>query len=136
MWEKLCFIVLRELETKVFVLLMVLLMVNLPFLPSALCSKKVQKVALSQATCRCEDHFHPSFGIPHNVFVVWSLSAAPPLIAVSPAVLNVIEDQQVTLPCVLLAGNPLPERQWLHNYGLVRTDATTHLSGLMKRDDQ
>lgn len=39
----------------------------------------------------------------------------------SPAVLSVIKDQQVTLPCVLLAGNPLPERQWLHNYGLVRT---------------
>lgn len=56
-----------------------------------------------------------------NVFVVLSVvSPAPPLIAVSPAVLNVIEDQQVTLPCVLLAGNPLPERQWLHNYGLVR----------------
>lgn len=39
----------------------------------------------------------------------------------SPAVLSVVEDQQLTLPCVLLAGNPLPERQWLHNYGLVRT---------------
>ncbi|XP_070817740.1 hemicentin-1 [Chaetodon trifascialis] len=45
-----------------------------------------------------------------------------PVIAMSPAVLSVIEDQQVTLPCVLLAGNPLPERQWLHNYGLVTSD--------------
>lgn len=49
------------------------------------------------------------------------VSAVSPVIAISPTVLNVIEDQQVTLPCVLLAGNPLPERQWLHNYGLVRT---------------
>ncbi|XP_022603168.1 hemicentin-1 [Seriola dumerili] len=45
-----------------------------------------------------------------------------PVIAMSPAMLSVIEDQQVTLPCVLLAGNPLPERQWLHNYGLVTSD--------------
>ncbi|XP_074524022.1 hemicentin-1 [Halichoeres trimaculatus] len=46
----------------------------------------------------------------------------PPVIALSPTVLSVIEDQQMTLPCVLLAGNPLPERQWLHNYGLVTSD--------------
>ncbi|XP_046908014.1 hemicentin-1 [Hypomesus transpacificus] len=45
----------------------------------------------------------------------------PPLLAVSPSVLSVIEGQQLTLPCVLLAGNPLPDRQWLHNYGLVST---------------
>lgn len=49
------------------------------------------------------------------------VSAVSPVIAMSPTVLSVIEDQQVTLPCVLLAGNPLPERQWLHDYGLVRT---------------
>ncbi|XP_019730955.1 hemicentin-1 isoform X2 [Hippocampus comes] len=45
-----------------------------------------------------------------------------PVIAMSPAVISVIKDQQLTLPCVLLAGNPLPERQWLHNYGLVTSD--------------
>ncbi|AWP10692.1 putative hemicentin-1 [Scophthalmus maximus] len=45
-----------------------------------------------------------------------------PVIAMSPSVLSVIEDQQLTLPCVLLAGNPLPERQWLHDYGLVTSD--------------
>uniref|UniRef100_A0A3Q4HTJ7 Hemicentin 1 n=1 Tax=Neolamprologus brichardi TaxID=32507 RepID=A0A3Q4HTJ7_NEOBR len=45
-----------------------------------------------------------------------------PVIAMSPAVLSVIEDQPMTLPCVLLGGNPLPERQWLHNYGLVTSD--------------
>ena len=47
------------------------------------------------------------------------VSVVSPVIAMSPSVLSVIEDQQMTLPCVLLAGNPLPERQWLHNYGLV-----------------
>ena len=54
----------------------------------------------------------------HTSFISSTVS---PVIAMSPAVLSVIEDQQVVLPCVLLAGNPLPERQWLHNYGLVRT---------------
>nr|XP_061831771.1 hemicentin-1-like isoform X1 [Nerophis lumbriciformis] len=65
-----------------------------------------------------------------------------PIIAMSPAVINVIEDRQVTLPCVLLAGNPLPERQWLHNYGLltsdeyvtVRRDGSLHIERI-KLDD-
>lgn len=47
-------------------------------------------------------------------------SAVSPVIARSASVLSVLEDQPVTLPCLLLAGNPLPVRQWLHNYGLVR----------------
>uniref|UniRef100_A0A8C9R6U4 Hemicentin-1 n=1 Tax=Scleropages formosus TaxID=113540 RepID=A0A8C9R6U4_SCLFO len=38
-----------------------------------------------------------------------------PAIGLSPANINVIEEQQVTLPCVLLEGNPLPERRWFHN---------------------
>lgn len=58
----------------------------------------------------------------HNVRkLVQMASTVSPVIAMSPAVLSVIEDQPMTLPCVLLGGNPLPERQWLHNYGLVRT---------------
>uniref|UniRef100_A0A665VT70 Hemicentin-1 n=1 Tax=Echeneis naucrates TaxID=173247 RepID=A0A665VT70_ECHNA len=48
------------------------------------------------------------------------------------AVLSVIEDQQLTLPCMLLAGNPLPERQWLHNYGLVRTQRGHFQTSLRK----
>lgn len=43
-----------------------------------------------------------------------------PVIALSPAEVSVIEEQQVTLPCVLLAGNPLPVRHWLHENTLVR----------------
>uniref|UniRef100_A0A8C7JTX3 Hemicentin 1 n=1 Tax=Oncorhynchus kisutch TaxID=8019 RepID=A0A8C7JTX3_ONCKI len=58
-----------------------------------------------------------------------------PVIGHSPGVLNVIKEQQVTLPCVLLAGNPLPERRWLHNHGLVssspyvtvRRDGSLHI---------
>uniref|UniRef100_A0A3Q3ALP3 Hemicentin 1 n=1 Tax=Kryptolebias marmoratus TaxID=37003 RepID=A0A3Q3ALP3_KRYMA len=51
-----------------------------------------------------------------------TVTGLKPIIAMSPAFLSVVEDQQLTLPCVLLAGNPLPERQWLHNYGLVTPD--------------
>lgn len=49
-----------------------------------------------------------------------------PVIALSPAEVSVIEEQQVTLPCVLLAGNPLPVRRWLHDNTLVRSDSTLH----------
>lgn len=101
-------------------------------LPSCSLFKMCKKLHFSWATCRCDNHFHLRFGIPNHVFVVLAVSAAPPLIAVSPAVVNVIEDQQVTLPCVLLAGNPLPERQWLHNYGLVRKYTWFYLSRSMK----
>ncbi|OXB72514.1 UNVERIFIED_CONTAM: hypothetical protein H355_016383 [Colinus virginianus] len=38
-----------------------------------------------------------------------------PLIGISPATVNVIEGQQLTLPCVLLAGNPIPDRNWIKN---------------------
>ncbi|XP_076872442.1 hemicentin-1 isoform X2 [Brachyhypopomus gauderio] len=58
-----------------------------------------------------------------------------PVIALSPAEVSVIEEQQVTLPCVLLAGNPLPQRHWLHDntlvtsgpYVSVRRDGSLHI---------
>ena len=51
---------------------------------------------------------------------VLSASVAP-LIGISPAAASVIEGQQLTLPCALLAGNPIPERQWVKNSAMVRT---------------
>ncbi|XP_069009305.1 hemicentin-1 [Embiotoca jacksoni] len=68
--------------------------------------------------CEAQNHF----GRIQTQASVTVTGLVSPVIAMSPAVLSVIEDQQVTLPCVLLAGNPLPERQWLHNYGLVTSD--------------
>lgn len=44
-----------------------------------------------------------------------------PLIGISPSVANIIEGQQLTLPCTLLAGNPIPERRWMKNSAMVRT---------------
>ncbi|XP_029473326.1 LOW QUALITY PROTEIN: hemicentin-1 [Rhinatrema bivittatum] len=65
-----------------------------------------------------------------------------PAIGVSPAVANVIEGQQLTLPCVLLAGNPLPERRWIKNsvvltsspYVTIRSDGSLHLEWARLQD--
>ncbi|KAJ1172187.1 hypothetical protein NDU88_004037, partial [Pleurodeles waltl] len=66
----------------------------------------------------------------------------PPVIGVSAATVNVIEGQQLTLPCVLLAGNPLPERRWIKNnmavvvnpYISIRSDGSLHLEGVRLQD--
>ncbi|KAM8746417.1 hemicentin-1 isoform 1-T1 [Acanthopagrus schlegelii] len=73
-----------------------------------------------EAVYVCEAHNH--FGKIEAQARITVTGLVSPVIAMSPTVLSVIEDQQVTLPCVLLAGNPLPERQWLHDYGLVTSD--------------
>ncbi|XP_031169752.1 hemicentin-1 isoform X2 [Sander lucioperca] len=73
-----------------------------------------------EAVYICEAHNH--FGRIQAQARITVTGLVSPVIAMSPTVLSVIEDQQVTLPCVLLAGNPLPERQWLHDYGLVTSD--------------
>ncbi|XP_040215726.1 hemicentin-1 isoform X1 [Rana temporaria] len=65
-----------------------------------------------------------------------------PVIGESPPVVNVIEGNQVTLPCILLAGNPLPVRQWLRNnevlisspYVSIRSDGTLHLESVHLKD--
>ncbi|XP_048833472.1 hemicentin-1 isoform X1 [Brienomyrus brachyistius] len=65
-----------------------------------------------------------------------------PVIGISPGTINVIEEQQVTLPCVLLAGNPLPERRWFRNGGLVlpgpyvalRRDGSLHIEHVRLQD--
>ncbi|CAG11611.1 unnamed protein product [Tetraodon nigroviridis] len=73
-----------------------------------------------EAVYVCEAHNH--FGKIEAKARITVTGLVLPVIARSPSVLSVVEDQPVTLPCVLLAGNPLPARQWLHNYGLVTTD--------------
>ncbi|XP_061539337.1 LOW QUALITY PROTEIN: hemicentin-1 [Phycodurus eques] len=68
----------------------------------------------------CEAYNH--FGKIQTQASITVTGLVPPIIAMSPVVISVLKDQMVTLPCVMLAGNPLPERQWLHNYGLVTSD--------------
>lgn len=59
----------------------------------------------------------------HN-YVMLSLfpyfETVSPLIGMIPAATHVVEGQQLTLPCVLLAGNPIPERKWIKNSIVVR----------------
>ncbi|KAB1258940.1 Hemicentin-1 [Camelus dromedarius] len=65
-----------------------------------------------------------------------------PLIGISPSVTSVIEGQQLTLPCALLAGNPIPERQWVKNsamlvqnpYITVRSDGSLHIERVRLQD--
>ncbi|GAA6099393.1 hemicentin-1 isoform X2 [Tachysurus ichikawai] len=66
-----------------------------------------------------------------------------PVIAQSPAEVSVIEEQQVTLPCVLLAGNPLPVRHWIHDntlvtsgpYVSIRRDGSLHIERVSVQDE-
>ncbi|XP_040926337.1 hemicentin-1 isoform X2 [Betta splendens] len=73
-----------------------------------------------EAVYVCEAHNH--FGRIQTQARITVTGLVSPVIAVSPGVLSVVEAQPLTLPCVLLAGNPLPHRQWLHDYGLVTSD--------------
>ncbi|GAB1285528.1 Hemicentin-1 [Apodemus speciosus] len=65
-----------------------------------------------------------------------------PLIGISPSVASVIEGQPLTLPCTLLAGNPIPERRWMKNsamlvqnpYITVRSDGSLHIERVRLQD--
>ncbi|XP_075689566.1 hemicentin-1 [Rhinoderma darwinii] len=89
--------------------------------------------------CEAENHF----GKVQSQVTVTLTGLVIPAIGESPHVVNVIEGNQITLPCVLLAGNPLPVRQWLKNnvvvvsnpYVGVRTDGSLHLESVHLKDD-
>ncbi|KAM4722858.1 hemicentin-1 [Rhinophrynus dorsalis] len=89
-------------------------------------------------TCEAEN----LFGKVQTQFTVTVTGLVVPVIGESPAVVSVIEGNQVTLPCVLLAGNPLPQRHWVKNnvvlvsnpYINIRTDGSLHFERVLLKD--
>ncbi|NWI93347.1 HMCN1 protein, partial [Pitta sordida] len=89
--------------------------------------------------CEAENQFGRIQSHPATVTVTGLVT---PLIGASPATANVIEGQQLTLPCVLLAGNPIPDRRWIKNsvvlvpnpYVSIRSDGSLHLERVRLQD--
>ncbi|XP_055671290.1 hemicentin-1 [Falco peregrinus] len=89
--------------------------------------------------CEAENQFGRIQSQPATITVTGLVT---PLIGVSPPTANVIEGQQLTLPCVLLAGNPIPDRRWIKNnmvlvpnpYINVRSDGSLHLERVRLQD--
>ncbi|XP_068809627.1 hemicentin-1 isoform X4 [Struthio camelus] len=89
--------------------------------------------------CEAENQFGKIQSRPATVTVTGLVT---PLIGISPATANVIEGQQLTLPCVLLAGNPIPDRRWIKNsmvlvpspYVNIRSDGSLHLERVRLQD--
>ncbi|XP_009874122.1 PREDICTED: hemicentin-1-like, partial [Apaloderma vittatum] len=89
--------------------------------------------------CEAENQFG---NIQSRAATITVTGLVTPLIGVSPATANVIEGQQLTLPCVLLAGNPVPDRRWIKNsmvlvpnpYVNVRSDGSLHLERVRLQD--
>ncbi|XP_004688211.1 PREDICTED: hemicentin-1 [Condylura cristata] len=88
--------------------------------------------------CEAENQF----GKIQSQTTVTVTGLVAPLIGISPSVASVIEGQQLTLPCALLAGNPIPERRWMKNsamlvqnpYITVRSDGSLHIERVRLQD--
>ncbi|KAM4861104.1 hemicentin-1 [Thomomys bottae] len=96
--------------------------------------------ASDKGTYLCEAE--NQFGKIQSQATVTVTGLVAPLIGSSPAVASVIEGQQLTLPCTLLAGNPIPEHRWMKNsamlvqnpYITVRSDGSLHIERVRLQD--
>lgn len=88
--------------------------------------------------CEAENQF----GKIQSQTTVTVTGLVAPLIGISPSMASVIEGQPLTLPCTLLAGNPIPERRWMKNsamlvqnpYITVRSDGNLHIERVRLQD--
>ncbi|XP_036351171.2 hemicentin-1 [Ochotona princeps] len=88
--------------------------------------------------CEAENQF----GKIQSQTTVTVTGLVAPLVGISPSVASVVEGQQLTLPCTLLAGNPIPERRWIKNsavlvqnpYVTVRGDGSLHIERVRLQD--
>uniref|UniRef100_A0A8C3TT96 Hemicentin-1 n=1 Tax=Catharus ustulatus TaxID=91951 RepID=A0A8C3TT96_CATUS len=118
-----------------------------PFAPSSSSQLRTGALAIQNLwvsdegtyVCEAENQFGRIQSRPATVTVTGLVT---PRIGASPATANVIEGQQLTLPCVLLAGNPIPDRRWIKNnvvlvpnpYVSVRSDGSLHLERVRLQD--
>uniref|UniRef100_A0A8C5X6K5 Hemicentin-1 n=1 Tax=Malurus cyaneus samueli TaxID=2593467 RepID=A0A8C5X6K5_9PASS len=118
-----------------------------PFTPSSSSQLRTGALAIQNLwvtdegtyVCEAENQFGRIQSRPATITVTGLVT---PLIGASPATANVIEGQQLTLPCVLLAGNPIPDRRWIKNnvvlvpnpYVSVRSDGSLHLERVRLQD--
>ncbi|XP_053415690.1 hemicentin-2 [Nycticebus coucang] len=78
----------------------------------------------------------------HSLLVDQRATGVPPQIASSASAVRVVQGQPVSLPCVILAGRPLPERRWLKagrplppgSQHSVRADGSLHLDQAQQGD--
>ncbi|XP_067825529.1 hemicentin-1-like [Heptranchias perlo] len=62
------------------------------------------------------------FGVIRAEVVLTITGLVVPKVAESAAVVSVLEGRSLTLPCLVLAGNPFPERYWLKDNQLLSLD--------------
>uniref|UniRef100_A0A5F8G3C9 Hemicentin 2 n=1 Tax=Monodelphis domestica TaxID=13616 RepID=A0A5F8G3C9_MONDO len=92
-----------------------------------------------QALYICEAH--NTFGKAQAEVQLTVIGHEPPQIASSASMVRVLEGQPASLPCVVLAGKPFPQRHWLKEgqplpssrYS-IRTDGSFHIDRALQED--
>uniref|UniRef100_A0AAY5L311 Hemicentin 2 n=1 Tax=Esox lucius TaxID=8010 RepID=A0AAY5L311_ESOLU len=80
--------------------------------------------------------------VPANVMISQALSTEPPLLANGTPIITTGIGQSLSIPCMLLDGIPLPERNWTHNGNklqlssrvLLRSDGSLYIARALPED--